>query len=445
MIQFIQESTLIVKLLYIITIFLSGLYIYKKIRNRKYIFSIFNIGVYIFLFTVIFIGPFQYADSAWNALGYHESSMFYKYLNKEMIISLVGLIVFLSVLIYMEFRDEDFIKLDNCISNLSLNINEKSVLLINIIVVIVWYGLIGITIKSLPVFGHRTFAESFGVQPIYIALNTCISIFLIYYGFKYVISKKPLYILPIVVNGFTSFATGNRGPLLMGILSIVIIYMYIKCQDSLKINAFILVAGIAVLVLGMGMSVIRDGGHINNFGKIFNDIVYANTFSDVRDGSYVLYGFEQKYDTFLYGKNYLADLISFIPSSMSDFRSTWSYGAFSANTLFGWEGHYGLRGGWFLQPYINFGYIGVIASSILYGLVIAYLENFFYKNIIRKEYDSKIISNKLIITNTLCTVSSFILVSSAGAQYYISVILIISLILVSIRFNIRNYKKYKSR
>ena len=186
----------------------------------------------------------------------------------------------------------------------------------------------------------------------------------------------------------------------------------------------------------------RDGGHINGFGKLFNDIAYGNTFSDVRDGAYVLYGFDQKYDSFLYGKNYLADLMSFIPSSISHFRSTWSYGAFSTNTLFGWEGHYGLRGGWFLQPYINFGYMGVIIVGILYALIISYLERFFFKNIICREYDSEIIANKLMITNTLCTISSFLMVSSAGAQYYVSIILILALVVISIKFNFKNYNKY---
>ncbi|MGL5642233.1 MAG: O-antigen polymerase [Paraclostridium sp.] len=442
MTEFIKESTLIVKILYIIVFLLSTLYIYKKVKKRKYIFSIFNIGIYVFIFTVLIIGPFQYVDMAWNALNYNESSMFLKYLNKEMTVSLFGFIVFLIVLIYMEFKDFQSSKLDKVISNVSLNIDEKVINLINLIVILLWYSLIFITIKSLPVFGNRTFAEEFGVQPIYIALNTCISIFLMYYGFKYVISKKIFYIAPIFINGFTLFATGNRGPLLMGIFSILIIYMYIKYKDSIKINLFILCFGVAVLVFGMGMSVLRDGGHINGFGKLFNDIAYGNTFSDVRDGAYVLYGFDQKYDSFLYGKNYLADLMSFIPSSISHFRSTWSYGAFSTNTLFGWEGHYGLRGGWFLQPYINFGYMGVIIVGILYALIISYLERFFYKNIICREYDSEIIANKLMITNTLCTISSFLMVSSAGAQYYVSIILILALVVISIKFNFKNYNKY---
>ncbi|CEK35533.1 hypothetical protein UMC2_24261 [[Clostridium] sordellii] len=441
MIEFIEQSTLMVKLLYIIAAFLSVFYIYKKIVKRKYIFSIFNIGVYIFLFTVIAIGPFQYKDPAWVALGYNESSLFYNYLNKQMNISLIGIIIFLIILIYMEFKDNEFNKIDSFISNLSLNINEKSVYLINGIVIIAWYALIAITVKSLPVFGNRTFAESFGVQPIYIALNTCISIFLLYYGFSYVISKKRVYIIPFLVNVFTCFSTGNRGPLLMGILSIVIVYMYIRYKDSLKINALILISGVVVLLIGMIMSTLRDGGDITTISKMFNDIAYGNTFSDIRDGAYVLYGFNHKYDTLLYGKNYIADLISFIPSSMSSFRDTWSYGSFSTSTLFGWQGHYGLRGGWYLEPYLNFGYAGVVMASVVYGLVISYLENFFYKSIICKLYKSNIIVNKLIITNILCTIASFILVSSAGAQYYISIMLIISIILFSIKFNMKNYKK----
>ncbi|MFR3500108.1 MAG: hypothetical protein ACLTT7_14010, partial [Paraclostridium bifermentans] len=125
MTEFIKESTLIVKILYIIVFLLSTLYIYKKVKKRKYIFSIFNIGIYVFIFTVLIIGPFQYVDMAWNALNYNESSMFLKYLNKEMTVSLFGFIVFLIVLIYMEFKDFQSSKLDKVISNVSLNIDEN--------------------------------------------------------------------------------------------------------------------------------------------------------------------------------------------------------------------------------------------------------------------------------------------------------------------------------
>ncbi|MEN2258384.1 hypothetical protein AAIB48_11665 [Paraclostridium benzoelyticum] len=151
MTEFIKESTLIVKILYIIVFLLSTLYIYKKVKKRKYIFSIFNIGIYVFIFTVLIIGPFQYVDMAWNALNYNESSIFLKYLNKEMTVSLFGFIVFLIVLIYMEFKDFQSSKLDKIISNVSLNIDEKVINLINLIVILLWYSLIFITIKSLPV------------------------------------------------------------------------------------------------------------------------------------------------------------------------------------------------------------------------------------------------------------------------------------------------------
>lgn len=90
--------------------------------------------------------------------------------------------------------------------------------------------------------------------------------------------------------------------------------------------------------------------------SILNKILYANTFSDIRDGAFILYGMEKLKITFLYGKMYLADFLSFIPAEFLKYRETYSYSNFTTKSLFEWHGHYGLRGGLFIAPYINFGF-----------------------------------------------------------------------------------------
>ena len=122
------------------------------------------------------------------------------------------------------------------------------------------------------------------------------------------------------------------------------------------------------------MDKIRGG--INT--SILNKILYANTFSDIRDGAFILYGMEKLKITFLYGKMYLADFLSFIPTEFLKYREIYSYSNFTTKTLFGWYGHYGLRGGLFIAPYINFGFFGVISLSIFYAFILSKLEKIFY-------------------------------------------------------------------
>lgn len=85
-------------------------------------------------------------------------------------------------------------------------------------------------------------------------------------------------------------------------------------------------------------------------------MIYGNTFSDFRDGALIVRQFHFVLnDSFLYGLTYFAGFLSFIPSSLSPFRLDWSWGRFSTNMLNGWTGeHFGLRGGQFMESYINF-------------------------------------------------------------------------------------------
>ncbi len=85
------------------------------------------------------------------------------------------------------------------------------------------------------------------------------------------------------------------------------------------------------------MEFIRKGIENINLIETLDSILYGNTFSDLRDGAFILYGYDAKYDDFLYGKTYIADILSFLPKSKIEFRQIWSYGLFTTTTLFGWD------------------------------------------------------------------------------------------------------------
>lgn len=108
-------------------------------------------------------------------------------------------------------------------------------------------------------------------------------------------------------------------------------------------------------------------------------ILYGNTFSDIRDGAFILYGIEKMKVGLLYGKMYIADFLSFIPSEFIKYREIYAYSNFTTKTLFEWNEHYGFRGGLFIAPYINFGIVGVIFIGLYAAYGYSKLENYYYK------------------------------------------------------------------
>ena len=113
-------------------------------------------------------------------------------------------------------------------------------------------------------------------------------------------------------------------------------------------------------------------GEVFSLKKMYFDVIYGNTFSDIRDFAWILSGWDHE---LLLGKTYFSGLMSFIPSSFWDFRAEWSWGHIScklAGLIIDDDSfHGGLRGTIFAEPYLNFGYIGVIIFSNIYGF---YLE-----------------------------------------------------------------------
>ncbi|PAD22649.1 hypothetical protein [Terribacillus saccharophilus] len=114
---------------------------------------------------------------------------------------------------------------------------------------------------------------------------------------------------------------------------------------------------------------------------VFDSILYGNNFSDLRDFAWLLSGFQ---DSFLNGKTYLAALLTFLPSSISEYRSEFSYARATLKFVGIDPDHRaGLRGGIFAKSYFNFGTIGVMLASIVIGFPLRYLD------VKMKEYMSK--------------------------------------------------------
>jgi len=102
--------------------------------------------------------------------------------------------------------------------------------------------------------------------------------------------------------------------------------------------------------------------------EVLMRLFYGNELSDLRDFAWVLSGIG---DDLLYGKTYLVGILSFIPSSILEYRNTWGYGAVTAAAgNLDHTTHPGLRMTIFGEAYINFGIFGVVLLGLFSGYVL---------------------------------------------------------------------------
>ena len=389
------------------------MYLFIKYIKRGYIISFYNINIAAFIITFFIASIYQFDDKAWEALAYSSAQPFLEQLNVCLKINLVGFFVFILTYTFSEFKN--YKRSNNIIFNLSDNVEIRIVNIIFYASIFIWFILI-YYVKTIPLFGNRgVFNESSfdNIRPIYLAMNEIISICTKMYMLNFVKNRNMLFKLGIGI--FVLLLTGNRGPVIEVLLIGLVYYSYCK-YGKRKANSKMLIGIVALSIIGLSLQFVRSNSEVN-FNKIIYELFYGNTFSDVRDGAYVLFGWHYTFGTYIFGKNYVADLISFLPSSINTYRQVWSWGSFSTDTLFGMKGHYGLRGGWFLEPYINFGYIGVIISAFIYAKFMAYLENMFYNEIFIIKNNKYYIL--LLISSLISIFFSSILVSSSFHDIYV--------------------------
>lgn len=182
-------------------------------------------------------------------------------------------------------------------------------------------------------------------------------------------SDKLLLVLFLLVTVFI----GSRGGIIGPLIGFFTAYVYYRKQGRVKIGKVLFFA-LAVLVLIMALSFFRAGEFsVSVILSAFSlQVFYGNSFSDLRDFSWILSLWDGAH---FYGKTYLAAFMSFIPSSISEFRYQWSIGKVTA-VMAGYspKEHPGLRPGMFGESYFNFGILGVILLGILLGYAWKYVD-----------------------------------------------------------------------
>lgn len=181
-----------------------------------------------------------------------------------------------------------------------------------------------------------------------------------------------------VLLGCTLFLTfglvffGARGNILGIYISVLFCYLVkLKSKVSL-LRIFIAVSFIIVIGLYLGNVRAGDYSISNFFSALAIILLYGNTFSDLRDFSWVYALWDHK---LWLGKTYLAALMAFVPRFASEFRDTWGLGVATATTL-GLDPHVhpGVRPGFFGEGFFNFNLVGVTVIGLILGLMLRYTD-----------------------------------------------------------------------
>lgn len=412
-------------LFYVLAIMLFALYLLIKLINRKYIFSIFNISLFIYCFSV-FISPIFYsAPEAWTALSVTDYTVYRPYLDKCLTINCLGLILTFSAMLFVEFSRGK--KVCAVVGKQSGKLHEEVLEYSFFVFAALWYVIVFAFNGNLPLFSGRTFYYDTGISPIYLALNELMLIYSLYFGVRLVYEKKDL--LKFVVAVLTLIFTGNRGPVLVSVLvptAILFIYGKSKTAGGFKNLVKLLLLFLAVGLFGIMLGLVRNGQDFS-LKEIVAELLYGNTFSDIRDGAFILKGYEAKFgNTYLYGKTYFAGIISFIPSRFSAFRVEWSYGRVTTYALFGWENHFGLRGGAVMEAYLNFGYLGILFFAILQGVLYAQLEKIFYYIFCLKNIKNR--GKELLVAYVISSLNSCLICTSGMYNIYVDLLFLLMLV-----------------
>jgi hypothetical protein len=106
--------------------------------------------------------------------------------------------------------------------------------------------------------------------------------------------------------------------------------------------------------------------------QFFVHYLYGNNFSDTRDFACLLSYWDGE---FLYGKTYVAALLSFIPRALIPLREEWGI-AMVTNQWVGFDSAVmpGLRPGLFGEAFFNFGFLGVAFFGWLFGFVLKFAD-----------------------------------------------------------------------
>ncbi len=373
-----------------------------------------------YVFPVLLLYPFHASIYNSQVVGQYLFDKGEPFIDFAFLITISGLIF-----IYLGWhlgKDRNIIRIFNALFKPIILLNKNNIQSSICYFIVMFLGLsfllyiIFIQIKEGFLFNPRAYFHSNNsIRPIYNLTNIFYPMLVTWTGLRYIAYKRFYYLFLTILLCLAGIFLGSRGAILE-IIVIVIIFAMFYNYKKIQLKKIALIA-VIFMSLAILLNMLR---HSASSIKFSNEIFYGNSFSDTRDFGLVLGMWDCE---FLYGKTYLAGLMSFIPRSLSEFRNEWGLGVFTARTC-GFDPlvHPGLRPGMFGESYFNFGILGVALCGIIMGLLFRFVDN----NIriaIEKEKDViKSYAYMLCFTFLMC-----FSVSIGFAAFYVMIITTISL------------------
>lgn len=281
--------------------------------------------------------------------------------------------------------------------------------------------ILGIQIKEGYFFNARQyFLQQPFLRPIF---NMTISIIPIAFAFlalrqiQYKDKRCLKFFLMLII---ITFFFGIRSLVLGGLLFLFTYWIFHRAGKFSVIKMALLLAFLFACAVILGN--LREGGSlVNSFGYFLISFFYGNNFSDTRDFAWILSYWDGEH---LYGKTYLAALLSFIPRVFSSLREQWSISMYT-NAITGFDPDVmpGLRPGLFGESFLNFSYPGVILFGIIFGLSMRYADLKIKTYVEQSKDIIKGYSHMLLFSLISC-----LSVSSSFWSFYIFVLINLALI-----------------
>ncbi|MBI2743045.1 MAG: hypothetical protein HYX48_03930 [Chlamydiales bacterium] len=242
------------------------------------------------------------------------------------------------------------------------------------------YALLLLTIALFALIAPFFFSAGFGfsardyfiressLRPLFNLTICAFTVAIWYFGVRYQQWRKKETLLLLFALFFLSLFLGSRLLTFFNLLMVLSYRIFFnKGRVTLwKVAAFMPVFLLGAIFLASARTGIDDPFHL--LLNFWYQTLYGSHLSDNRDFAWLLSYWDGEY---LYGKSYLAALLSFLPRFASEFREAWSYGGYVTELVqFDRLQHTGLRSGPFGEAYLNFGWVGVMAMGTIGGYVL---------------------------------------------------------------------------
>lgn len=426
-----------------------AIYCFGQWNRYGYILSPFNIAIFIFLFALVISPAFLVDDNSWTALGINSAAGMQIYTIKSLFINLLG---FSSFFMFYNLLRGRLVKgrfvngAVDALSNVASRIDGKAVHLASILAAVVFISICMLFNEGeFPLInGNRGFyIGKEGVSQLYQITCSSISLLALYYGIA--CTERLSNLIPFGVLLTCSLLSGNRSGALISILyPSFVLFVSARIRNkggadkdikAANIKSQIIIMGVCFILLlaGMMIAMIRANLSVGGLYSVIKEIINGNTFSDIRDGAFILKGYSENLkDTPVLGMTYLAGILSFLPGAVAPFKEDWLWGPFSVETV-GWPDstHYGFRGGWFIESYVNFDLFGVVVLAGILALLFYFVDVCYRRCFVS---DSNNNAKCGILIGALVTMTNGWLCTAQMYESYIQVCVTIGLILLSFLF-----------